>query len=173
MAPVALAVLCVLNIVSYLLVTGMYKKRAEQLERQYISQQSEVRKAEHGGRAAESPLVVYARGNRDLKVFRQAIPPKRELTGLIGEVFSLAAASGLKIDQIKYKPEQLGDMRLLQYGLSFNVTGNYSQVKKFTHKIEQSSRLLTIDDMSLNSGQQGGEVDLKLNLTTFFRADPS
>lgn len=169
--PVALVILCALNIVVYLLVTGIYENRAEQLERQYISQQSEVRKAEQGGRMAESPLVVYARGNRDLQVFYQAIPSKRELTGLIGEIFNLATSSGLKIDRISYKPEQMGEMNLLQYGLNFNVTGDYDQVKKFTHKIEQSNRLLTIDKMSLNSGQQGGEVDLKLNLTTFFRAE--
>ena len=149
--------------------TGITEKRAEKLERQYISQQSEVRKAEQGGRSAESPLVVYARGNRDLQTFRQAIPTKKELTGLIGEIFSLASTSGLKIDRISYKPERLKDVRLLQYGLSFNVSGTYNQVKKFAHIIEQSSRLLTIDDMSLNTGQQGKDVDLKLNLTTFFR----
>jgi type IV pilus assembly protein PilO len=169
--PTVLGVLCLLNIGSYLLVTGIYEKRAEDLERQYISQQSEVRKAEQGGRSAESPLVVYARGSRDLQVFRQAIPVKQELTGLVGEIFDLATSSGLKIDRISWKPEHLQEMRLLQYGLGFNVTGTYNQIKKFTHKIEQSNRLLTIDSMSLNSGQQSGNVDLNLNLTTFFRAE--
>ena len=87
----ALAVLCLLNITSYLLLTGFLEKKAEKLERQYISQQSEVRKAEQGGRSAESPLVVYARGTKDLQAFRKAIPAKSKLTGLIGEIFTLDA----------------------------------------------------------------------------------
>ncbi len=171
--PTALGGLLLLNMAAYLLLTGVYEKRAEELERTYISQQSEVRKAEQGGRSAESPLVVYARGTKDLQTFRQAIPPKSELTGLVGEVFTLAESSGLQIDRISYKPTHVKEMRLLRYELDFNVAGDYNQVKKFTHKIEQSERLLIIDKMTLNSGRQGDSVNLSLTLTTYFRADPS
>ncbi len=169
--PVALAVLCLLNFIAYFLLTGFVEPQAEDLERKYISQQSEVRKAEQGGRSSESPLVVYARGTSDLQTFRNAIPAKRELTGMIGEIFNLAETSGLKIEKITYHPKHLDTMHLLQYGLDFNVTGSYNQVKKFTHKIEQSDRLLTIDKMALNTGRQGEGVNLVLKLTTFFKAE--
>lgn len=171
--PIVLAVLCLLNIASYFFLTGVFEKKAEALERRYISQQSEVRKAEQGGRSAESPLVVYARGTKDLQAFRQAISPKSKLTGLIGEVFTLAESSGLNIDRISYKPKKLKDIRLLQYSLDFKVTGDYNQIKKFTHKIEQSDRLITIDKMDLKSEEQNNRVNLQLTLTTFFREEQS
>ncbi len=169
--PIALSVLCLLNIISYMLLTGFLEEKAEKLERRYISQQSEVRKAEQGGRSAESPLVVYARGTKDLKTFHEAIPLKTKLTGLIGEIFTLAETSGLKIDRIAYQPKQLEEVRLLQYSLDFNVTGNYNQIKKFTHKIEQSDRLISIEKMALKSDEQNSQVDLRLTLTTFFREE--
>ena len=169
--PIALLVLCLLNIFSYMLLTGFLEDKAENLERKYISQQSEVRKAEQGGRSAESPLVVYARGTKDLKAFREAIPSKTKLTGLIGEIFSLAESAGLNIDRITYKPKPLETVRLLQYSLDFNVSGNYNQIKKFTHKIEQSDRLIAIEKMALKSDEQKSQVDLQLQLTTFFREE--
>lgn len=171
--PVVLGVLLLLNILSYALLTQFLEKRAEELERQYISQQSEVRKAEQGGRSAESPLVIYARGTKDLQTFRKAIPSKDELTGLIGEIFTLAESSGLQIDRVTYKPERREEMKLLQYVLDFTVAGDYNQIKKFTYKIEQSDRLLTIDKMTLNSSKQGNSVNLSLTLTTYFRVEPS
>ena len=171
--PVALAVLCLVNIAGYLLLTGVFEEKALDLERQYIRQQAEVRKAEQGGRSAESPLVVYARGTKDLKTFREMIPPKSKLTGLIGEIDTLATSSGLKIDRISFKPEHLDGLNLLQYRLDFNVAGTYSQIKRFTHKIEQSERLMMIDEMALNSKDDVKNVNLKLTLTTFFRAEAS
>lgn len=171
--PVILAILLLLNIIVVLYLTMFLEQQAEALERQYISQQSEVRKAEQGGRSAESPLIVYARGVKDLQSFRQAIPEKGELTGLIGEIFNLAESSGLKIDRISYNPKHQKEMHLLQYSLDFVVTGNYNQIKKFTHKIEQSDRLVAIDGMALNSKKQGSDVNLRLKLTTYFRTDPS
>ncbi len=167
--PIALGVLCLLNLVSYLILTGFVEKKAENLERLYISQQSEVRKAEQGGRSAESPLVVYARGTRDLHAFRQAIPPKTRLTGLVGEIFTLAESAGLKIDRISYQPELMAEFDLLQYSLDFRVNGNYNQIKKFTHKIEQSDRLISIDKMDLTSEEKSRRVKMQLQLTTFFR----
>jgi len=168
---VVLAVLLIANVAVYLVLTGIYEKKAEHFERQYISQQSEVRQAEQGGSSAESPLLVYARGVRDLQAFRSAIPSRLRLTGLIDEIFSVARSAGLEIDRISYRPEDIPRMRLLQYGLDFNVTGTYNQIKKFTHLIEQSGRLVIIDQMSLNTVKESNRVNLKLKLTTYFRTD--
>ena len=171
--PVILSILFLLNIVLFLYLTMSLEEQAVSLERQYINQQSEVRKAEQGGRSAESPLVVYARGVKDLQRFREAIPEKSDLTGLVGEIFTLAESSGLKIDRISYNPKYEKKMQLLQYSLDFVVTGNYNQIKKFTHKIEQSNRLVAIDGMALNRSAQGSNVNLKLKLSTYFRTDAS
>ena len=167
--PIALAVLLVMNLAVYFYLTNVVEKEADQLERKYISQQSEVRKAEQGGKLTESPLVVFARGSKELKEFREAIPTKNELTGLISEIFALAESSGLKIGRISYKPENLEEMALLSYELDFGVSGDYNQIKKFTFKIEQSDRIVSIDEMGLSSTPQGDDVSLKLKLTTYFR----
>ena len=171
--PVVLIILSLLNIVVFFYLTVFMEKNAEDLELQFINQQSEVRKAEQGGDSAESPLVVYARGIKDLQRFRAAIPFKNELTGLVGEIFTLAESVGLQIDRISYNPKHQDEMQLLQYNLDFVVTGDYGQIKKFTHKIEQSSRLVTIVGMGLNRASKGNEVNLKLKLSTYFRTDAS
>lgn len=171
--PVILGVLLITNIGIYLVLTGMFEKKAEQLERRYIIQQSEVRQAEQGGQTTESPLIVYARGTKDLQTFRSQIPSNDKLTGLVDEIFTVARSAGLEIARISYHPKDLTEIRLLQYGLDFNVTGTYNQIKKFTHLIEQSGRLIIIDQMTLNTVKESARVNLKLKLTTYFRADES
>ena len=171
--PIVFIGLLLLNCVVFLYLTTFLEQEAKDLELRYINQQSEVRKAEQGGRSAESPLVVYARGVKDLQSFRAAIPLKNELTGLVGEIFTLAESSGLEIDKISYNPKHQEEMRLLQYSLDFVVTGDYNQIKKFTHKIEQSSRFVAIDGMGLNRATKGNVVSLKLKLSTYFRTDAS
>jgi len=169
--PVILMVLIVGNLLFFLFLTQYLEPEISLLERRFISQQSEVREAEQGGRSAESPLVIYARGIKDLQAFRKAIPSKSDLTGLVGEVFNLAESSGLVIDRISYDPNQMEELALLQYGLNFVVSGNYNQIKKFTHKIEQSKRILSIDQMKLNQGTKEKDIRLSLELTTYFKAD--
>ena len=171
--PILMAVLVLLNVLFFVYLTQFLEKDVEDLERRYISQQSEVRKAEQGGRSAESPLVVYARGIKDLRIFQEAIPKISELTGLVGELSDLAERSGLEIDRISYNPKWQEDIQLFKYSPNFVVTGSYNQIKKFTHKIEQSKRLVAINEMKLNRSKKDQEVKLSLKLTTYFRADAS
>ena len=60
------------------------------------------------------------------------------------------------------------EIALLQFSLNFNVMGNYEQIKKFVHSLEQSVRLITIKQISLQGADADG-VNLRLSLETFFR----
>ncbi|MBE0502233.1 MAG: type 4a pilus biogenesis protein PilO, partial [Desulfuromonadales bacterium] len=114
------------------------------------------------------PVIVYARGVEDLQKFRQAIPDKSELSGLVAELFSLADQAGLKINSVQYSSSKEPEQQLLRYEINYQVTGTYRQIKKMIHLIEQSQRILFIDRLSLGSGRADESVGLSLSLTTFF-----
>ena len=56
----------------------------------------------------------------------------------------------------------------MQLDLKFNVAGDYDQIKRFIHSLEQSTRLIAIKQVGLQSANDEG-VNLRLNLETYFR----
>lgn len=172
--PLVIGGLLLLNIAVYLVISFSTSPQLNALERQLIEQQASLREG-RAGAAAQNPVKAYRQGESDLNKFAEAIPPKSEYTALIGEIFSLAGRAGLAIDSIGYDPKEIAGQNLLRYGLAFSVKGDYGQIKRFIHSLEQSERLIVIEDLALSGGGQPGEaqVELRLRLATFFRTEAS
>ena len=169
--PICLAGLFGVNILLLLFLTYSLEEQAAVVQADFIRLQAEERSTQSGRTDSESPVVIYTRGVEDLQKFRQAIPAKSELTGLIDELFALADRSGLRIDSVQYDSENDPDQQLLHYRINYKVTGTYKQIKKMIHMIEQSGRLISIDELSLDSARKSKNVSLSLALKTFFRTD--
>jgi len=110
---------------------------------------------------------------KNLQQFNQLIPAKNDFPNFIGDLFDWSKQSDLQIHQIRFQPENEKETGFLRYGLSFSVKGDYSQVKKFIHLLENTERILMIEKISLSgsSSRQGGgqAVDLKIELATYFQ----
>lgn len=142
------------------------------LEQQLIQSQAELRGSTSKGK---SPAQLFAQGERDLKTFREKIPSHQEFTGLIVELQSLADEAGLDLNRITYAHEQGKGSDLLQYKLNFTLEGSYRDIKQFVHALEQSPRLIIIEQIGLQGVGQDIDTDvrLQLSLETFFRAGVS
>lgn len=173
--PLLVGSLLLLNVAVYLLLNYAASPKREAMERQLMDLQSRVRLNRQAAVEAKSPAEIYRRGEADLQKFRAAIPAKSEFPALLGEIFSLADKTGLSIERIGYQPGEVDGQGLLRYGLAFSVHGDYGQVKRFIHFLERSDRLIVIDGLTLSGGRAAGEaqVELRLQLTTFFRTENS
>ncbi len=142
----------------------MESSRIELLRVQQDLRLNQQRVAEGGG----AKLTGLA---DDLELFYQRIPAKSGLGNFIGRLYSYAADAGIDIDQISYSTDAVEGTALLGYGLSFTVSGSYTQVKKFIHRIENSPSVLILDNISLAGARRGAAetVSLQLKLQTFFR----
>lgn len=170
-APLCILALLVLNVLLYGFVTRVVIPGVDTLERRFINKQAQVREIRQEGDALETPQQVFAQGSEDLEKFWATIPSKSEFTALIGELFSLADKAGLDINQVSYTPAENAEQGVLTYGLQFSVAGDYGQIKKFVYLLEQSRRLIIIDELSLSSARgEGQEVSLRIRLTTYFKA---
>jgi type IV pilus assembly protein PilO len=171
--PLAIGALLLLNAAAYLLLGHVAEPQRRSLEQQLLELQARSRQDRLADAATKTPAEIYRHGATDLQTFRAAIPVKGEFPELLGEVFSLAGRAGLAIDQVGYQPREVEGQALLRYGLAFSVRGDYGQLKRFIHALEQSQRLITIDGLTLSGGRDPGEapVELRLQLATFFRTD--
>lgn len=147
--------------------------RLETLEQTYLQRQEEVRRLQKEGRAPRQEEDSLILAEEDLASFWQAIPHRAELSGLLGELFTLADEAGLRIDQVGYDPQAVEGRRLLRYSLGFSVSGSYLQVKRFVHALEESPRLIALESLTLSGtdDEDTGDVTLNIKLSTLFRTE--
>ncbi len=170
--PVLIGVLLLANIAVFAFISFRVSPALEEMERRYIARQATLRQGRQG--EAQSPVAIYRRGQSDLQKFRAMLPEKTDFTALIGEIYALAGAEGLSIERISYAPKEIPEEGLQRYALSFSVHGEYAQIKRFIFAIEQSKRVLAVENIALAGGQPTRPgVDLQLQLVTYFRTGQS
>ncbi len=160
-----------LNLMVYLTLQWWGVPLVAERENRFIQRQAELRQSVQQGSAAEAPGVAFDRVQHELTEFYTRIPPHAEFTGLIDELVTLASRSRLELNAISYSSKPLESLSLLHYGVSFSVTGDYDQIKQFVHALEQSPRVLALQDIGLQytDGQRRSGVSLRLSLSTYFR----
>jgi type IV pilus assembly protein PilO len=140
-------------------------KRHAKLESQFKAREAKL--AETGVPVSTVELI-----EKNLKDFSELIPGKQQFSDFIGDLFSWAQQSKLDIRQITYQPKIDKKSKFLNYSLNFTVKGNYTNIKKFIHLLENSSRILIVDKIGLTGKKNkdnSSSVSLQINLTTFFR----
>lgn len=116
--------------------------------------------------------AIYRRGKTDLELLHERIPPKRDFTRQMMEIFELASNNGLMVKGVSYKPDQIREPNLVVYGVSMTLEGKYAGVKSFISDLQCHGGLLAIDSVSLSSGSMKEEVvSLRMQLSTYFRPE--
>jgi type IV pilus assembly protein PilO len=168
--PLLLVVALVLNLGLLAMVYAWQRPRLERLEATVLKRQAAQRRPGRNDGATSAPEQMAV----DLDRFFARIAPYEGFPVFLSELYDHAAVAGLRIDRISYRPEREQAVPLLRYGLEFSVTGAYGQVKRFIHALEQSPRLIVLEEMAL-AGQEPARdrVTLRIELATFFKAKDS
>jgi type IV pilus assembly protein PilO len=166
-----LLVLCLL----LLLVQNQFvAPETQQLERRKAALQSQLKEREAKLAQSGVPISAVEQMERDLANFSALIPKKQKFADFLGDLFRWADQAELEIREVKYQPEIDEETKYLHYGLNFSLEGDYKQIKKFIHLLENSPRILIIDKITL-TGRQTKEkqslVQLQINLTSVFQED--
>ena len=151
------------NLLLYVYTAFFQQAKVETLQNDWLKKRSQY------PMGAENKTYIYAQGVKDLALFRSLIPPKKDFTRVVGELFETAANNSIKVGKVGYKPELAIEGGLLVYTLDFTISGNYSAIKSFIADIEQTREMLFINHLALNSPDTGKEsVNLKLQLSAYF-----
>jgi Tfp pilus assembly protein PilO len=87
------------------------------------------------------------------------------------QITALASELGLKVGALTYLPEDLkGGEGVAQLHMKLPVTGTYRELAAFLDGLERSPQFVTVDQITLRKRQTGGQADLEISLTAFYRA---
>jgi type IV pilus assembly protein PilO len=97
--------------------------------------------------------------------YEKRIPPTySSISNRIGE---LAVASGVRLTRVAYTQGAPGT-ELTEIDMDAGITGEYPQIMHFVNGLERDPIFFIIRAMSL-TGQQGGQVSLRLRVSTWLR----
>jgi type IV pilus assembly protein PilO len=163
---ICIAILIMANLGLFLFSSAYLEPQLADLQRKW----SEKRLQAAAGPPLD-PAAIYRQGTADLKSWRERISSKKEFTGFIGELFETAGNNSLRVGAITYKPTPIKGENLLAYSIGFNVSGKYAAIKSFIADVERLRQIAVIDNLSLNGKADEEYVDMRLQLTAYFRVE--
>ena len=94
------------------------------------------------------------------------IPPN--YSSIDERINELEVASGVRLSRVQYTQRPPGS-GLTEISVDTNINGDYSAIMKFINSIERDQTLFVIRAMAF-TGTQGGQVGLRMQLSTWLRA---
>jgi len=140
---------------------GVREQSLQQAESEFGSKQKEV-----------GPLLGMDKklntAQKELAAFYQNRLPQRN-SAIVAELGKLAVQNGVQLAGAKYeqKPAPLGG--LTQMKIDAGLEGEYVNTVKFINAVERDRMFFILDKVELNS-QQGGSVQLRLQLETYIKS---
>ena len=131
--------------------------------RQIASVREELREAQRAGKADVSAPVRLGR-------FVEKLPKRSELPAIAGQIFKLAAAAGVTLDQGRYELAPMHSGQLARYRMSFPIKGPYPNIRQFIDATLNSIPSAAVDGMRIERKTAGdANVDADLRFSIFVR----
>ena len=167
LAGVAVLALLDLYLVIHLILVwqGLNANNAEALEQQRV-QMIAAQISAKPLRGLDTKLVT---STHDADAFYQARLPYAN-SQVVAEIGRLATKAGVRWThaQYSYNPVLKGRDALTEIGIDASVSGDYRPIVEFINSVERDKLFFVIGGINL-TGQQTGQVNLRIRLTTYQR----
>lgn len=164
----ALAVLLGVDIVAVVVLlsplVGSQESRRMELNQLWSELQTKTRQVEPLNNLDKKVLTA----NRQIADFYKKRLPTQD-SQIAVQFGKLAAASGVTIDQAKYKAGETEVGRLQPVEMDADLSGNYVSLAKFINSLERDDMLFIISGIELG-GEQTGPIKLQMKLETYLKA---
>ena len=146
-------------------IIGSEKSRLSEMDRLWKELQAKTRQVEPL-RGLDKKVVV---AQKQIDEFYQQRLTSQDST-ISTELGKVAAQSGVKISEIKYKVKDPEPIGLRPMEIEANLSGDYLQLVRFINALERDQLFFIIDSVQLG-GEQSGVVKLQMKMQTFLKAN--
>ena len=146
-------------------IIGSERSRLGEMDRLWKELQVKTRQVEPL-RAMDKKVVL---AQKQVDEFYQQRLTSQDST-ISTELGKVAAQSGVKITEVKYKAKDPESVGLRPMEIEANLSGDYLQLVRFINALERDQLFFIIDSVELG-GEQGGVVKLQMKMQTFLKAN--
>ena len=117
-------------------------------------------------------LIRMKRAHDDLARFRATLPEQTDLPKIVAFVSETAEAYRLPIPSVAYDHEETDLPGLTALSISFDVTGDYLDIRRFIDALEQSDHFFLIEQLALTTSigeMDADRVRLQIRIAAYMR----
>ena len=110
--------------------------------------------------------------NQKIKYYEGKLPQRKETDQLLEELARIATEARIKYQSIKpgpmvsLKSEQV-DLPYSRWPITMTLTCGYHELGQYINQLENSTRFVQIDDLSIDAGEEVFKHKVNLNLSTY------
>ena len=105
-----------------------------------------------------------------IKAFSDSLPDDKEIVALVSRLTKLGTKLNLKIPGVHYAPLKTDPNGYKNLVITFSVTGNYSDMRKFIYELENMGKLMYIESLTMRKNSSDKEsMNIDLQVTTYFK----
>lgn len=140
--------------------------RIEILEQEIAAEQAELVAV----RERRATLATNAADER--RFLAEIVGDRREsLVPVLQDVTRMAQELGLQPRSASYSRSSVKGAPLTRFEITMPVSGTYAQLASFLRSMERSRHFVTVESIGLRE-EQGGQADLDLVMSAYFRSEP-
>ena len=173
-----LAIALVANVLAYAFGVYPLSQRVANIEQREEAAARELAAARQEHARATGTLTGKDRAAQELERFYAEVLPRdfpaaRRLTSV--RVPQLATQLNIAVDRrTATPPRQERESTLIPYTTQIELAGRYRDIRTFLYQLESSPEFVVIDNITLaEEDEETGLLELKLDLTTYYRAPAS
>jgi Tfp pilus assembly protein PilO len=171
-AMLPLVVALVLNVLAYAFIVYPLSRQVSDVAGRDERAARELADARTEHAQASGTLTGKDRAATELTTFYRSVLPSdvssaRRLVYL--RLHQLARDSGLRYSRMANEIVEERTSTLTRLKTEMELAGAYASMRSFIHQLETSPEFVVIDNVELTEDDQGGELKVKLDLSTYFR----
>src|SRR5260370_10591174 len=113
------------------------------------------------------PQKVVLANHQITDFYKKRFPS--QYSQILTEFGKLSVAEGVTIEQVHYKPQEVGPAQFQPVEMEADLVGNYVSVARFINALERDETFFIINSVTLG-GEQTGPVKLQMKLETYLKA---
>lgn len=155
-----LAMVGVLALTYFLVVKGLQDTLTNEVKKEDQLRQTFQRKVTEAA-SLDQYRTQMKQMEKDFAFLIAQLPKKTQVPGLLDDIDEKGRVSGLNIVSIKLQPENVGEF-YVTLPIDIVVEGSYHNLGSFVSGIAGMSRIVTLHDFDVNTGQ--GPTNLKMQI---------
>jgi heme exporter protein D len=162
----ACCLVLIANIVFYVFFVRDERHQLNDLHQQYLNIRArEARLVKKGN----GTTAHYIKVKNDLKQFVEMLPPVVTVADKVRELNAVLDKHHFSVNDMTFRPDKTSPFSLWKYATSFTVAGSYPELKNLLADIQNLDGLFCIESLVLNLPKGSTQVDMTLNIATYFR----
>lgn len=154
------------NVVFYVFMVRGERHQLDALHQQYLKIRArEARSVKKGNGSTAHYLEV----KNDLKKFVDMLPPVVTVADKVRELNAVIGKHNFSVNNMTFRPDKTSPFSLWKYTTSFTVAGSYAELKDLLADIQNLRGLFCIESLVLSRPKDNSQVDLTLNIATYFK----